>query len=45
MRIVAISDTHAKTIPDSKMPEGDVLVHAGDVTNNGQKEKFGNNDL
>ncbi len=36
MRIVCISDTHAKQIPDEQMPEGDVLVHAGDITNNGK---------
>lgn len=37
MRIVCISDTHGKTIPDDQMPEGDVLVHAGDVSNNGKR--------
>jgi Icc-related predicted phosphoesterase len=36
MKIVCISDTHAKQIPDDQMPDGDVLVHAGDVTNNGK---------
>ena len=36
MRIVCISDTHAKQIPDDQMPEGDILVHAGDITNNGK---------
>jgi len=37
LKIVCISDTHAKTIPDEQMPAGDVLVHAGDVTNNGKR--------
>ena len=37
MKIVCISDTHAKTLPDSEMPAADVLVHAGDVTNNGKR--------
>jgi|SRR5208337_969435 len=36
MRLALISDTHAKTIPDHQMPDCDVLVHAGDVTNNGK---------
>jgi Icc-related predicted phosphoesterase len=36
MKIVCISDTHAKQIPDEDMPDGDVLVHAGDITNNGK---------
>jgi Icc-related predicted phosphoesterase len=36
MKIVCISDTHAKQIPDDQMPDGDVLVHAGDITNNGK---------
>lgn len=36
MRIVCISDTHGKTIPDDQLPFGDVLLHAGDVTNNGR---------
>jgi Icc-related predicted phosphoesterase len=36
MKIICISDTHAKQIPDDQMPYGDVLVHAGDITNNGK---------
>jgi Icc-related predicted phosphoesterase len=36
MKICCISDTHAKQIPDDQMPDGDVLVHAGDITNNGK---------
>ena len=34
MRIVAISDTHNR-LDKIKIPEGDVLVHAGDLTNRG----------
>lgn len=38
MRIVAISDTHAlhqQAFSNIALPEGDVLVHAGDLTNVG----------
>ena len=31
-RIVCISDTHNQT---PKLPKGDVLIHAGDLTNQG----------
>jgi predicted phosphodiesterase len=31
-RIVCISDTHTQT---PKLPKGDVLIHAGDLTNQG----------
>lgn len=31
-RIVCISDTHNCTV---KLPPGDVLIHAGDITNQG----------
>jgi predicted phosphodiesterase len=31
-RIVCISDTHNQT---SQLPKGDVLIHAGDLTNQG----------
>jgi 3',5'-cyclic AMP phosphodiesterase CpdA len=31
-RIVCISDTHNST---PRLPEGDVLIHAGDLTNQG----------
>lgn len=31
-RIVCISDTHNSTV---KLPDGDVLIHAGDITNQG----------
>ncbi|HEX2536200.1 MAG TPA: metallophosphatase domain-containing protein [Chitinophagaceae bacterium] len=36
MRIVAISDTHCRH-RSLKLPKGDVLVHAGDITNRGQE--------
>lgn len=32
IRIVAISDTHDLTVP---LPDGDILIHAGDLTNDG----------
>jgi len=32
LRIVCISDTHTNTFP---IPDGDVLIHAGDLTNKG----------
>lgn len=31
-RFVCISDTHNQTL---KLPKGDVLIHAGDLTNQG----------
>jgi predicted phosphodiesterase len=31
-RIVCISDTHNQT---PKLPKGDVIIHAGDITNQG----------
>jgi len=37
MRIACISDTHSKIIPDDQMPDDcQVLIHAGDITNNGK---------
>ena len=37
MQIACISDTHSKIIPDEQMPDDcQVLVHAGDITNNGK---------
>lgn len=35
MKIACISDTHTFCIPDADMPDADVLVHAGDLTNSG----------
>ncbi len=37
-RIVCISDTHNATI---KLPKGDVLIHAGDLTNKGGYSEVG----
>ena len=38
-RIVCISDTHNTTV---KLPKGDVLIHAGDLTNQGSYSEVGN---
>jgi len=32
IRVVCLSDTHTQTFP---IPDGDILIHAGDLTNNG----------
>jgi len=37
MKIIAVSDTHESFHVPEDMPEGDVLVHAGDITNMGYK--------
>ena len=34
IRVVCISDTHSK-IPQAALPHGDLLIHAGDLTNSG----------
>lgn len=39
MQIVAISDTHGKHLDLQPLPEGDVLIHAGDITRSGTKEQ------
>lgn len=39
MRIVAISDTHTKE-REAVIPDGDVLVHAGDFTYRGRKDEI-----
>lgn len=36
MRIIALSDTHSSHKTISNLPEGDVLVHAGDISNTGE---------
>lgn len=40
MRLVLISDTHGlhdhMTFSNNKLPEGDILIHAGDMCNSGQ---------
>jgi len=38
MQIVAISDTHGKH-RDLKISDGDILIHAGDVTRGGKKKE------
>ena len=37
VKIVCISDTHGKTDEENfpQIPDGDILVHAGDITRNG----------
>ena len=35
MRLVLTSDTHGKLPPDLILPEGDILIHAGDATMSG----------
>lgn len=42
LRVVCISDTHDKhtKIDPASVPAGDVLVHAGDITLNGNPESF-----
>lgn len=37
IRVVCISDTHTNTVP---VPHGDVLIHAGDLTNAGTVEEI-----
>lgn len=37
MRIVCVSDTHARHHL-TEVPDGDVLVHAGDITRRGKLE-------
>ena len=34
IKVVCISDTHSKK-PPSRLPDGDLLIHAGDLTENG----------
>jgi 3',5'-cyclic AMP phosphodiesterase CpdA len=36
-RIVCISDTHNQT---PKLPAGDILIHAGDLTNQGSESEL-----
>lgn len=40
MKIVCISDTHLEIKGDLKLPDGDVLIHAGDHTHNGTKSQL-----
>jgi Icc-related predicted phosphoesterase len=41
VRLVCISDTHTHLLPPSEVPEGDILIHAGDLTNSGTAEELG----
>ena len=43
VRIVLISDTHNRH-KMLEMPEGDILIHAGDFTNNGTEQEIGEFD-
>jgi Icc-related predicted phosphoesterase len=40
MKIVCISDTHGFKIPDERMPDGDLLIHAGDLTMAGRLDQL-----
>ena len=41
VRFVCISDTHARTSSmDHPIPPGDVLIHAGDITNRGHPKEI-----
>ena len=39
IRVVCISDTHTK-IPPKSLPPGDLLIHAGDLTNSGSRAQI-----
>lgn len=41
-RFVCIADTHNRPV---KLPKGDVLIHAGDLTNQGSYSEVGNSML
>jgi predicted phosphodiesterase len=42
IRIVCISDTHNAAPGEGyTLPKGDILIHAGDLTNNGQPKELG----
>jgi Icc-related predicted phosphoesterase len=40
MRIICLSDTHGMTTDQLIIPEGDVLVHAGDFCGHGREQEF-----
>ncbi|KAF4606049.1 hypothetical protein EYR38_000094 [Pleurotus pulmonarius] len=40
IRLVCVSDTHNRILPPSDIPEGDVFVHAGDLTHSGSAEEL-----
>lgn len=39
-KIVMISDTHNRHAEYSSLPEGDLLIHCGDFTNDGTEDEF-----
>jgi Icc-related predicted phosphoesterase len=39
IRVVCISDTHSKIAPQT-LPPGDILIHAGDLTNTGSRAQI-----
>ncbi|ORY71348.1 Metallo-dependent phosphatase-like protein [Pseudomassariella vexata] len=39
-RFVCISDTHNATIKEDEMPDGDVLIHCGDLTDSGKAKEL-----
>lgn len=39
-RVVIVADTHDIQIPFETFPEGDLLVHCGDLTSNGTQEQL-----
>lgn len=41
-RIVCVSDTHGYGTREAafRLPKGDVLIHAGDITNRGTEAEF-----
>ncbi|KAF2766265.1 Metallo-dependent phosphatase [Teratosphaeria nubilosa] len=42
IRLVCLSDTHNLTLPASSIPQGDILIHAGDLTNDGTPAEIQN---
>ncbi|KAM7195662.1 calcineurin-like phosphoesterase [Naviculisporaceae sp. PSN 640] len=38
IRVVCLSDTHDQTLSPTDIPNGDLLIHAGDLTNDGSRE-------
>mmetsp|Transcript_29808 Transcript_29808/g.83285 ORF Transcript_29808/g.83285 Transcript_29808/m.83285 type:complete len:303 (+) Transcript_29808:45-953(+) len=40
IRVVCISDTHSKHTTIKKIPEGDILIHAGDFSNTGYEKEL-----
>ncbi|KAF2203406.1 Metallo-dependent phosphatase [Delitschia confertaspora ATCC 74209] len=40
VRVVCISDTHELTLDEGKLPGGDILIHAGDLTNSGSIQEI-----